>query len=161
MAEELTAEQAALIDRSEIPVNNQEEEIYKENIIDHYKNPRNKKELAEYDFKHRELNPLCGDEITVYLQVRENEIVDVSFQGNGCAISLASISLLTDKIKGLTVPQVISLNDQDIFGLLGIPISYVRLKCALLSLKTIHKALGGAKKSEIFGTSLLNSEEVK
>ena len=139
MKEELTVEQADLIDRNEISYTNlnEEEEIYKENIIDHYKNPHNKKELVNYTFKRRELNPLCGDEITIYLETEEDKIVDVSFQGNGCAISQASVSLLTDHIKGMTTKEIKLLTDKNIFSLLGIPISYTRLKCALLS----HKAL--------------------
>lgn len=141
--EELTVKSAALIDRNELNAAAlmEEEEIYKENIIDHYKNPRNKKELSSYTCSRIESNPLCGDKIIIYLNVSAGMVTDISFQGHGCAISQASASLLTDHIKGMPLPTVKSLTEKDLLSLLGIPLSHVRMKCALLSLKTVHKAL--------------------
>ena len=116
------------------------EEIYKENIIDHYKHPHNKGEI-EHTHSHRELNTSCGDELTIYLNINNNTIENISFTGHGCAISQASVSMLTDKMKGMTIEEAKELQDKDILELLGIPISYVRMKCALLSLKTVRGAL--------------------
>ena len=118
----------------------EDQEIYKENIIDHYKHPHNKGEI-DHTNKHRELNPTCGDELTIYLNIKDHKIENVSFTGHGCAISQASVSMLTDKLKGMTVEEAKNITKDDIFTLLGIPISYVRMKCALLSLKTVQGAL--------------------
>ncbi len=120
---------------------NEQLEMYQENILDHYKEPCNKKMLDKYSHTFRELNPLCGDEITLYLLVENGNITDVSFQGHGCAISQASVSMLTEKIKGMNLEDVMNLGKDDIFEMLGIPISHTRLKCALLSLKVLHNAL--------------------
>lgn len=141
--EELTSESAALVNRQELTAATltEEEEIYKENIIDHYKNPRNKKELSQYTCNRTEANPLCGDKISIYLHISTGKVADVSFQGHGCAISQASASLLTDQIKGKDLSTVRSLTEKDIQSLLGIPLSPIRMNCAVLSLKTIHKAL--------------------
>ncbi len=130
-------------DRNEISSQKltEEQELYKENIIDHYKNPHNFKTLKDYTFKHKEVNPLCGDNITLYVTLENNKVTQVGFQGDGCAISQASISMLTDKIKGMTKEKLHQLTQQDIFDLLGIPISHSRMKCALLSLKALHKGL--------------------
>lgn len=117
------------------------EEIYKENIIDHYKNPRNKKELVRSTVRHRESNPVCGDEITIFIAVRDNIIEEISFMGNGCAISQASISMLTERVKGMSFGEVKKLSEQDILNMLGISISHLRLKCALLSLQTVQRGL--------------------
>ncbi|MBI5797844.1 SUF system NifU family Fe-S cluster assembly protein [Candidatus Woesearchaeota archaeon] len=140
---ERTEEQARHIDRYEIneqPLS-EEQEIYKENILDYYKYPRNKEELHNCSCKHRELNPLCGDEITIYLKIENNTITKAAFTGKGCAISQASISMLTEKLEGMKMSQAKDLKKEDIFAMLGIPISLVRMKCALLSLKTLAKAL--------------------
>ena len=126
---------------SEIGTNLTEiQEIYKENIIDHYKHPHNKGKI-DHNKTHRELNTSCGDELTIYLNVKNNIIEDISFEGHGCAISQASVSMLTDKLKGMTIEETLKLNKDDILELLGIPISIVRMKCALLSLKTVQGAL--------------------
>ena len=116
------------------------QEIYKENIIDHYKHPHNKGKI-DHNKTHRELNTSCGDELTIYLNIKNNIIEDISFEGHGCAISQASVSMLTDKLKGMTIEETLKLTQHDILELLGIPISYVRMKCALLSIKTVQGAL--------------------
>lgn len=116
-------------------------EIYQENIIDHYKNPHNKKEISDFTIKHQELNHLCGDKIILYLKISEGVIENVSFQGDGCAISQASVSMLTDLIIGKTLGEVKTYSEKDIYHFLGIPISHTRQKCALLSLKTLKRGL--------------------
>ena len=127
----------------------EEEEIYKENILDHYKHPHNKGSLKEHTFKHSELNPTCGDEITLYLDIKNNKVTEVSFEGHGCAISQASASLLTDELKGKTVEQLKKLTKDDVYKLLGIPISVTRIKCALLPWMTFEEAMAGHKHVEI------------
>jgi nitrogen fixation protein NifU and related proteins len=123
----------------------EEEEIYKENVIDHYKNPRNVGELEECTFAHSELNPLCGDNIKIFVKLENGKVQDILFKGEGCAVSQASISMLTDFVKGKSIEQIKALGPWDIFNLLGIRISPNRSKCALLSLKTIHEGFKEAK----------------
>ena len=118
-----------------------EEEIYRENVMDHYRCPRNKCLLPNCTIKHHASNPLCGDEITVYINIKNDKVKEITFTGDGCAISQASISMLTEKIKGLPIEEVKKLNNEDILKLLGIKISYQRTKCALLSLKVVHQGL--------------------
>lgn len=119
----------------------EDEELYKQNILDHYKNPHNFGRLASPDVSHRELNPLCGDEIEIHALIKNNTCTEVKFIGKGCAISQASASLLTDKIKGMNVEEIKNLNRQDILNLLGIRVGIVRMKCALLALKTLQTGL--------------------
>ena len=91
------------------------------------------------------MNPTCGDEITVYLDIENDVIKEATFSGHGCAISQASISMLTEKLKGMKLEEVKKLNKDDVYSLLGIPISINRIKCAILSLKTVQ---GAVKKYE-------------
>ncbi|MBS3117201.1 SufS family cysteine desulfurase [Candidatus Woesearchaeota archaeon] len=119
----------------------EKQEIYKENVLDHYKEPRNKGILKEYTHSCREVNPVCGDVVTLYLNVENEKIQNVSFMGNGCVISQASLSLLTEEMKGKPVQMVQNFTLNKIFSLLGIPISHTRYTCAFLSLKAVHGAL--------------------
>ncbi|GEM_PF-2359592 len=119
----------------------EEDEIYKENILDHYKHPHNAGILVEYSFKHKELNPLCGDTIEIFVKLDENNVKSVSFIGNGCAISQASASMLTDYIKNKSLKEVTEIKRDVILEMLGIKIGVVRMKCALLSLKTLLKGI--------------------
>ena len=88
--------------------------------------------------KHKEYNPLCGDEVTVYLNIKNGTVKDVGWTGQGCAISQAAMSMLSEKIKNMPVTEVKKITKEDILALLGIPISYTRMKCAIVSLKVIH-----------------------
>ncbi len=120
----------------------EEEEIYKENILDHFKHPRNTGIIEQYTIRHRELNPLCGDQIELFVCFDEQKTCkDVRFCGKGCAISQAAISMLTDVIKNKSVEELKKITREDIIALLGIPVGIVRMKCALLSLKTLHKGI--------------------
>ena len=115
-------------------------EMYKENVLDHYKNPRNKRAMNDCSIKHRGVNPLCGDEVTIFLKIDETDLVkDVSFQGEGCVISQASASLLTEYLVGKSIKDINKLTTETILNLLGIPISHTRMKCALLALKTLKE----------------------
>ena len=116
-------------------------EIYKEHIIDLYKHPHNKGTLENFTHESLKNNPLCGDEIKIQLKIKDNKIIDVKFDGVGCTISMASTSMLTDKIKNMTLESINKLTKDDVLEMLHIPISPVRLKCALLSLDALKGAL--------------------
>ena len=116
--------------------------IYQEQIIDHYKYPRNFVKLDESDFDYGDSNPVCGDEIHIWVKLNEeNKVEKVGFQGKGCAISLASASLLSELIEGMSLEELKALTNEDIKEMLGIPLSPVRLKCAILSLKVLEGGL--------------------
>ncbi len=118
-------------------------EIYQEQILDHYKHPRNKGPLPGSTKNARDSNPLCGDEITLHLKVDgADRVTDVTFEGQGCAISQASASMLTTIVKGLPLADATALDREAILKKLGIPLSAVRLKCALLSFHVLKLALG-------------------
>ena len=118
------------------------EGMYQENILDHYKSPRNFGKIENASVHHHEYNPLCGDEIELFLVIDENKkVADVKFQGKGCAISQASASLLSEEIKGKRIEDLKKLTKENILELLGIPLSPVRLKCALLSLDTLKNGI--------------------
>ncbi|MEK6983768.1 MAG: Fe-S cluster assembly sulfur transfer protein SufU [Nanoarchaeota archaeon] len=116
--------------------------MYQENILDHFKNPRNFGKIAKASVHHHEYNPLCGDEIDMFLVIdKNNKIADVKFSGHGCAISQASASMLTESIKGKNINEIEKLSKDYILEMLGIPLSPVRLKCALLSLDTLKNGI--------------------
>jgi len=118
------------------------DDFYREIIIDHYKSPAHRGQLEHKDYSFEDENPLCGDFIHVDLTLDENQKVkDAVFNGHGCAISLASTDLLLDAIRGKTLDEVKMLTKQDVLGLLGIELSPVRLKCALLPLKVVKAAV--------------------
>jgi nitrogen fixation NifU-like protein len=122
------------------------EDLYREIILDHYENPRNYGVLPDADISYEDDNPLCGDRIRIDLKVQDGRIVDVRFSGKGCAISQASASMLTERIKGATVEEARQLTRNDILEMLGIPIGPARIKCALLSLKVLKAGLYGLPK---------------
>lgn len=118
--------------------------MYRENILDHGMNPRNKGivQPATVDLEMR--NPLCGDRLRLTLQVNdENVITALGWDGEGCAISQAAASMLGERILGMTIEEVKHITKEDIFEMLGIPLSPNRIKCALLGLKVLHVGLYG------------------
>ena len=123
-------------------------DMYQEVILQHYRTPKNFGPLPDANREGQESNPLCGDHITVRLKVDpgSEKISEIRFEGDGCAISVASASMLTEKVAGLTVEQAGKLTRDDVLQLLGIPLSPVRIKCAL----TGYAALGRALHPESF-----------
>lgn len=119
----------------------EEQDIYRENILDHYRHPHNKKRISPCDVQHKEHNPICGDQIEIFIRFEDKKVVEVGFDGHGCAISQASVSMLTDKIKRMTIDDINSIKREDILEMLGIPIGVVRQKCALLCLKAVQKGV--------------------
>lgn len=112
-----------------------------ENIMDHYKNPRNSGTLDNPTIKHTEYNPLCGDKIEMTIKINNGSLADVKFKGEGCSISQASASLLLEYAKGKNLAEVESITKEDIFEMLSIQLSPIRVKCALLGLDTLKNAL--------------------
>ncbi len=120
------------------------DDLYREIIIEHYKNPRYRGKLEPHDIMFADSNPLCGDHIEIQLRVdKEGRITDARFDGHGCAISQASADLLLESIIGKTLDDVKQLNRQHVLDLLGIELGPVRMKCALLSLKVLKAGVYG------------------
>ena len=118
-------------------------DLYQEQILDHYKHPRNKGPLPGATLNARDSNPLCGDEVILHLNFDGSQrVAEVRFEGQGCAISQASASILTTMLKGLATAEAEALNQDALLKKLGVPLSVVRLKCALLSHHVLRLALG-------------------
>lgn len=118
-------------------------DLYREHILDHYQNPRHHGEIEDPDISQEEYNPLCGDRLVLQLKIEDDHVADVKFHGEGCAISQASASMLTELVEGKSVDELKALTKEDILDMLGIPIGPVRLKCALLSLKALKAGVYG------------------
>ena len=117
------------------------DDLYRDYILEHYRQPHNFGVVEDADASYEGSNPLCGDRITLMLGVSNGVVDRVGFTGRGCAISQASASLLTDEIKGKPLKDVAAFRADDLLDLLGIEISPARLKCAMLSHETLHNAL--------------------
>jgi nitrogen fixation NifU-like protein len=115
--------------------------IYQENILDHYKNPRNFGKLKKPDIITKDSNVLCGDEIEFQIKLKDGKIDDIKFSGPGCAISRASGSILSEFVKGKKLGDVKKIKEDELLKMLGIELTPVRKKCALLSLRVLKKSL--------------------
>lgn len=123
-------------------------DMYRDNILDHFNNPRNLGKINNANIVYKDYNPLCGDLIKIYMKVENDVIKDFKFEAEGCAISLASSSMLSEVIIGKNLNDVINLKNEDVFKLLNIQLSPIRIKCALLSLLAIKKAVYQYKEIE-------------
>lgn len=115
-------------------------DLYSENILDHYKNPLNFGTLENATVSVIEYNPLCGDKIQLDLIIKDNIIQELAFSGNGCAISQAAMSMLSEKLAGTTLEEANKITNDDIYEMLGVSISPARVKCALLGICALRRA---------------------
>jgi len=129
------------------------DDMYADIILDYYRNPRNYGSLPDAGIKAKDYNPLCGDEIEITIKLNGNTVKDIKFSGKGCAISQAAASMLTEIVMGKSLEEAAKIGKQDVLDMLSIPISAVRIKCALLSLKVlkvgIYSHIGGTLESEL------------
>ena len=123
------------------------DQMYREVILDHYKNPRGHGAIADADAHAEGQNPLCGDEVSIYIRFAADKetIEDVKFSGRGCAISQAATSMLTDMVKGRKASDIAALPKDELLEEIGIPLTPIRLKCAILGLGVLKVALHRAK----------------
>jgi nitrogen fixation protein NifU and related proteins len=119
------------------------DELYRENILDHYKHPRNHGTLEHPDITFEDANPLCGDRLRMDFEIRDGKITAVRFSGQGCSISQASASMLSEKLEGMSLDDAKKISREDVLEMLGIELGPVRLKCALLALKTLKGGVYG------------------
>jgi nitrogen fixation NifU-like protein len=119
------------------------DDLYRQNLSIHYQNPRNYGTLERPDISAEDSNPLCGDENRIDLRVKDGVVEDVRFSGKGCSISRAAASMLTEEIRGKTLEEVKRIGKDEVLEMLGIELGPVRLKCALLALKTLKVGVYG------------------
>jgi len=117
------------------------EELYRENILDHYKKPHNRGKMKGASCSGHAINPFCGDDITFYLKVKDGKVAGASFDGHACAICTASASMLTGEVKGKSVDGARAIGKERVLSLLGVSPGPTRLKCALLPLKALKLAV--------------------
>ena len=119
--------------------------LYADEIIEHYKFPRNRGRLENPDITYEDSNPLCGDVIRIDLKIENNTVKEIRFDGHGCAISQAAASMLTEMVEGKTLEEIKKIQKETILEALGIELGPVRLKCALLCLKVLKAGAYGIK----------------
>ncbi len=119
------------------------EDLYRENVLDHYQHPRCHGTIESPDLTYEDANPLCGDRLRMDFRIRDNRIEQVRFSGHGCSISQAAASMLCERIEGRSLDEVKSIGRDDVLEMIGIELGPVRLKCALLALKTMKAGVYG------------------
>jgi nitrogen fixation protein NifU and related proteins len=127
------------------------DELYREVILDHYKNPRGHGVIEGADAEAEGQNPLCGDEVSIFVSFDGDVVDDVKFRGRGCAISQAATSMLMEMVKGRTAADIADMSQEELLDEVGIPLTPVRLKCALLGLGVLKVALHKAKGTPLPG----------
>lgn len=120
-----------------------DDQLFREHVLDHYRNPRHHGALEHPDFTYEDSNPLCGDRIRVDVRVKDGVVADVGFSGHGCSVSQAAASMLCEHIAGRSLDEVKRIGRQDVLDMLGVELGPVRLKCALLALKTLKAGVYG------------------
>lgn len=118
-----------------------ENQLYQQELLDHYRHPRNRGELPDAQVSTETFNPSCGDQISMQLIVEDGQLEQIRFQGKGCVISQAAASMLTERSLNQTIEQLEALTKDDMLALVAIPLGPTRLRCALLSLETLHAAV--------------------
>jgi nitrogen fixation protein NifU and related proteins len=116
-------------------------QLYQQQLMDHYRNPRNQGTLDKPDFKSGVFNPSCGDSIAIEGMVQDHTLVHIAFQGSGCVVSQATASLLTQVAKGKELDEIMQLDKHTVLLLIGMELGPVRLKCALLPLQALHEGV--------------------
>ena len=124
-------------------------DLYAENILDHYRHPRHKQTMEHPTVSHEEKNLSCGDTLTVMLSIHDDRVDGISWQGDGCAVSQAAMSILSEELYGKSLSDLDALTAKDIHELLGIPIGNRRVKCALLCLHTLKNAVHTFRKEPL------------
>ncbi len=121
--------------------------LYRDFILEHYRSPHNKGVLDPHDLHFADSNPTCGDEMsmTLLLDDAKQRVIDVAFDGRGCAISQASASILTDELRDMTLDELRGIDPRQVIESLGVPIGPARVKCALLSYKVLQGAVSGGE----------------
>ncbi len=114
-------------------------DLYREEILEHWQNPLNFGAMKGADLVIEQINPLCGDNLTFYFKIKGGKVEKVSFVGSGCAISIASASILSDNIKGKSTKEIKNISGEDVLELLGGQVALARLKCAFLALEAVKK----------------------
>jgi len=114
-------------------------DLYREEILEHWRNPQNFGEINKPDVVVEQINPLCGDKVTFFFTIKKGYIEDVKFTGSGCAISVASSSILSEAIKGKSIKVIKRITSQDVLGFMGGNVAPARLKCAFLPLEALRK----------------------
>ena len=117
------------------------EDLYREEIMDHYKNPRNFGKMADADVRYNDYNPVCGDEVELQLKIEKGTVKEAMFTGKGCAISQAAASMLTEEVKGKAANAAVAMTKDDMLKLIRINPGPVRIKCALLALRALQKGI--------------------
>jgi nitrogen fixation NifU-like protein len=119
--------------------------IYREEILEHFKDPQNFGKLPTFDISSRQHNPFCGDDISVYIKLQSKRIGDIRFDGQGCAISIAGGSMITEYAKGKLISEVAKFSAEDMLEMLAVEVSETRKKCALLAYATLMDCLKNPK----------------
>lgn len=116
--------------------------LYREELLEHYRNPQNFGKIPNFSASAKQSNPFCGDDIELFIKFEKDKIINIGFQGHGCAISMAAASMLTEFAKGKTKKELTTFGENDMLALLGVEVSETRKKCALLSLSVLRDCLG-------------------